>query len=134
MFYNPKWPVTTHSLMSDLSLAHPSPSLIVLSISLFCRKTKYLEVTLYHAYYSFESLLHRSPSDLVCGVCGATPDILFGKRNSLYLAVCNLSHSRRYQQKIVYCTIFRDNYQIISSIVLSRFISWSLLRITDDNN
>ena len=48
-------------------------------ILLFCRKTKYLEVTLYHSYYAFESLFHRSPAELVCGVCGATPDILFGK-------------------------------------------------------
>ena len=42
-------------------------------------KTEYLEKTLYHAYYAFESLHFRAANELVCRICGVTPDILFGE-------------------------------------------------------
>jgi hypothetical protein len=53
------------------------PIIIIEEIS-FTRKTEYLEKTIYHAFYAFESLYTRTADHLLCAICGITPDILFG--------------------------------------------------------
>jgi hypothetical protein len=45
----------------------------------YFRKVDYLEAKLYNAFYAFEALTERSPSQLVCGICGLIPDILLGE-------------------------------------------------------
>ena len=64
-------------------------------IMLLIRKTEYLEKTLYHAYYAFESLYHRKPEELVCGICGVSPDILFGKTWALLELIVKIITTRR---------------------------------------
>ena len=39
----------------------------------------YLEQKLYNAFYAFEALTKRESDQLVCGICGDIPDMLFGK-------------------------------------------------------
>ena len=39
---------------------------------------EYLEIKLYHAYYAFEALTDRPSGDVICGICGLVPDVLFG--------------------------------------------------------
>ena len=51
---------------------------------IFFRKKDYFEKTLYHGYYAFEALNRRMPAVLVCGICGVSPDILFGEHNLIF--------------------------------------------------
>ena len=43
------------------------------------RKADYLEAKLYNGFYAFEALTKRDPSQIVCGICGDIPDMLFGE-------------------------------------------------------
>jgi hypothetical protein len=42
---------------------------------------KYVESLLYNGFYSFEMVTNRSLDDVICGICGVSPEICLGDGN-----------------------------------------------------